>query len=226
MSRDKLIWLVCSGVIVAGVAVTGLLVWVIGLASGDDDQVTTPTVTTSSASATATASVSAELAEGACPEAGEVDRTDADAVAAAVMGIGFCFDSTVDQTMTDALRRAEPLMTEKMRGLLVENGHNALANQFLVAYEQRAYTTVTVEFMGSDSHVHDETVAGGEEEGHDEHEEGVRYSTQYASWQWQSRIGGGSMPGGYSVWTMRLVQDEAGLWLVDGYELGSFMPAS
>lgn len=221
MARDKLIWIVCSSALVVGAGLIALLVWVGGLL-GQDDKAAEVTGGSPSASSSPTVSVTAEagaeLAEGACPDVGGVDRSDADAVAAAVMGIGFCFDSTVDKTMTDALRRAEPLMTEQMKGLLVENGHNALAGQFLVAYEQRAYTTVTVEVVGADSH--------DGEGGADALADGrVRYSTQYASWQWVSRFGEGSMPGGYSVWTMRLVQDDAGLWLVDGYELGSFVPA-
>lgn len=225
MTRDKLIWIVCSSALVAGAGLIALLVW-IGSLMGQNSVSEAPSESPSSSigpAASATATAGTELAEGACPDIGEVDRSDADAVAAAVMGIGFCFDSTVDQTMTDALRRAEPLMTEQMKGLLVENGHNALASQFLVAYEQRAYTTVTVEFMGADSHDHEEDPTAAADEHSDEH---VHYSTQYASWQWVSRIGEGSMPGGYSVWTMRLVQDDAGLWLVDGYELGSFAPAS
>lgn len=221
MTRDKLIWVIVSAVLVVGVGLVVVLVWV-GSLMGQNSVSEAPSGSPSASSiptVSATATAGTELAEGACPVMGEVDRSDADAVAAAVMGIGFCFDSTVDQTMTDALRRAEPLMTEQMKGLLVENGHNALAGQFLVAYEQRAYTTVTVELMGADAYDREEGPEGSADAR-------VRYSTQYASWQWISRIGGGSMPGGYSVWTMRLVQDDAGLWLVDGYELGSFVPAS
>lgn len=111
MTRDKLIWIVCSSALVVGAGLIALLVW-IGSLMGQNSVSEAPSESPSASigpAASATATAGTELAEGACPDIGEVDRSDADAVAAAVMGIGFCFDSTVDQTMTDALRRAGSL---------------------------------------------------------------------------------------------------------------------
>lgn len=169
---------------------------------------------TSSIAATAEPSVSPELivADGTCVDPSSVDRSDPDKVAEAVMSISFCYDSVLDATTTDAMRRAEPLMSENMRSLLVDNGRNALSSQFLEAAKGRGYSFVDVVSVGSDAH-------GAE------HGSGNYQVTKMATWKWKSRDVKGTMDGGYAVWTMTLIQDESGNWVLDSYQLGAFQPA-
>lgn len=224
-----------AGLVAAGVvglvALVGLVFWgafsLLGSGGSQEASVAEPAVTVPETAVAVSPSPELVVADGTCVNPAEVDRSDPDKVAAAVMSIAFCFDSVLDTNTTDALRRAEPLLTENMGALLADNrgSRNALSAQFLEAGKQRGYTYTTVEFVGSDAHHHHE----GEslEEAHDharDDEGGVHVSTQYVKWTWVPRDGKGEMAGGYAVWTMNLVQDGAGAWAVDSFILGSFEP--
>lgn len=219
MSKDKWIWAGILSVVGLLVGLVALTFW--GFISQGQDKGTSQAGSTSSSAPVASATSLAagptagpDIAEGKCDGPIDVDRSNPDDVAYRIMKISFCFDTTVDDSTTDAMRRASSLMSEDMQSLLVETGKNSLSGQFLTYGKVRGYTNPVVKSVGSDAMAHDH---GDSEEAH--------VSSMYVQWYWEGRDDAPRVEGGSAVWNMRLIPDGQGGWVMDSYELGSFTTA-
>lgn len=209
---------VLIGLVTALVLVAGVLAVLVVMKLGADDSAVPAPVASSTAPAVSSVSsepptVSAEpsletyaLADGTCATSEGVDYTDSAAVAQRFMEISFCFDSMVDRTMTAGMLRADALMSQRLRGTLVEPERNGIQRQWVMAQEHQAYTRPTVTDAATEPLI-DPTG-------------GTRFEQKMASWLWVGRDGA-SMDGGYAVLQLTLTQ-EGGRWVVDGVETRVF----
>ncbi|MBF0808469.1 hypothetical protein E4U03_07580 [Rothia nasimurium] len=229
-SKDKWIWVGIASGLVLLLGLVSITFW--GLSHNAREQAVTgeevsasapsspaPVSHTSSAADLGTTRLGKTVADGHCDGPIETDRSNPEEVAYRIMEISFCFDTTLDDSTTDAMKRASSLMSESMQGYLVDTGKNALASQFLTFEPLRGYTNPIVKSIGSDAIAHDH--AHGLEDSEEEQE---YVTAMYVQWIWESRDDNSTVTGGSAVWNMRLVPDGAGGWMMDSYELGSFTP--
>lgn len=169
-------------------------------ATGCSDASEPEPVTTS---ATTSASTTRDLADGSCPTARNVDRSDASATARAYASIGHCWDSTLDENTMTGVLRAKDLMSvswydQQKKG---SAARNTLQAQFGKAAKHEGYSVPEAAPTAGDV---DRDVAA---------DKAVRGIT--TSWHWKTRDGSTDIPGGRDQQIIYL-EKHGGQWLVVG----------